>query len=71
MLDDIRKYFGNTFSNTDKQLSGIVEIDETKIGGKNKNKPKRKRVKNSQIGKEMAVVMGILQRGGNVIAKVV
>jgi len=55
------------------KLSGEVEIDETFIGGKARNmhKSKRARVITGTGGKDKTVVMGMLERGGNVRAMVV
>lgn len=51
-------------------LDGIFELDETYIGGKNKNRHKNKKYKNCQgrstIDKE--AVFGLLNRGGKVVA---
>ncbi len=57
----------------DEQLDGTVEIDETFIGGKNKNRHKDKKVKGGQgrSFKDKVPVFGLLQREGKVIAKVV
>ena len=52
----------NCFSRNTEQLDGIVEIDETFIGGR---RPKM------QGGKGKAIVMGMIERGGNLICKVV
>jgi transposase-like protein len=54
-------------------LGGEVEIDETFIGGKARNmhKSKRERVITGTGGKDKVVVMGMLERGGNVRAMVV
>ncbi|MEI9933232.1 MAG: IS1595 family transposase [Rhizomicrobium sp.] len=51
-------------------LRGIIEIDETFIGGKEKNKPLGKRVKN---GSPKTIVMGMRERGegGRVKAEVI
>lgn len=53
--------------------SGNVEIDETFIGGKNKNRHADKKVPNSQgrSVKDKTPVLGMIERGGNVIATVV
>ena len=48
-------------------LIGTVEVDETFIGGKVRNKPVRKRTGNTGYW-EKAAVMGVLQRGGEVRA---
>jgi transposase-like protein len=50
-----------------------VEVDETFIGGKARNmhRPKRARVITGTGGKDKTVVMGMLERGGNVRAVVV
>ncbi len=68
MLQRIRACFG--ISDEDK-LSGKVEIDETYVGGKNKNRHLVKKVANSQgrSTKDKTAVVGMVQRGGRVIAK--
>lgn len=55
------------------KLGGEVEIDETFIGGKSRNmhKAKRERVIKGTGGADKTVVMGMLERGGNVRAMVV
>jgi len=56
-----------------EKLNGDIELDETFIGGKNKNRHWDKKVKNSQgrSFKDKVPVMGMLQRGGKVVCKVV
>ena len=56
---------------TGNKLSGQVEADETFIGGKARNmhKAKRERVITGTGGKDKTAVMGILERGGKVRAK--
>ncbi|MRN00326.1 IS1595 family transposase [Riemerella anatipestifer] len=62
MLHRIRACFG---IENDNELEGIVEADETFIGGKNKNRHKDKKVQHSQgrSFKDKVPVMGILERG--------
>ncbi len=54
-------------------LSGVIELDETFVGGKNINRHKDKKVKGCQgrSFKDKTPVFGMLQRGGNVKAFVV
>ena len=56
-----------------EKLDGEVELDETFVGDKNKNRHANKKVKNSQgrSFKNKVPVLGMLERGGNVICKVV
>ncbi|MFP3835600.1 IS1595 family transposase [Chryseobacterium sp. SIMBA_028] len=70
MLQRIRACFGIENGN---ELEGVVECDETFIGGKNKNRHKDKKVKNSQgrSFKDKTPVMGMLQRDGKMNAFVV
>ena len=54
------------------QLFGTIELDETYVGGEEKNKHANKRTKHAQGRSTLtkSVVMGSLQRGGNMKAKV-
>jgi transposase-like protein len=56
-----------------EKLSGHVEIDETFIGGKARNMHKAKRARKitGTGGKDKTVVMGMMERGGNVRTMVV
>ena len=69
MLHRIRACFGLD-SNDNNKLNNIVEVDETYVGGKTKNKHMSKRSKESR-GRSLtkSVVMGLLEREGRVIAK--
>ncbi len=72
MLHRIRKAFG--MSNDDsQQVQDEVEIDETFVGGKNKNRHKDKKVEKCQgrSFKDKVPVFGMIERGGLLIAKVV
>lgn len=70
MLHKIREYMSFENSHT---LSDEVEIDETFVGGKNKNRHKDKKVEKCQgrSYKDKVPVFGILQRDGKIIAMVV
>ena len=54
-------------------LEGQIEVDETYVGGKNKNRHSNKKVKNAQGRslKDKTPVFGMVQRGGFVVAYVV
>ena len=52
-------------------LSGVVEIDEAYIGGKESNKHESKKVKEGRGTVGKTAVMGIKQRDGKVVAEVV
>ena len=70
MLHRIRACF---FCENSYKLDGEVELDETFVGGKNKNRHANKKVKNSQgrSFKDKTPVMGMLQRKGKVVFRVV
>lgn len=70
MLHKIREYMD---CENNHQLSTEVEIDETFVGGKNKNRHKDKKVEKCQgrSFKDKVPVFGMYQRGGNIVAKVV
>jgi len=70
MLQKIRERF---CCENNGELDGEVELDETFVGGKNKNRHSNKKVQNSQgrSFKDKTPVLGMLERGGKVIAKVI
>ena len=66
MLQRIRRCFG---IENDSQLENEVEVDETFVGGKDSNKHAGKKTKGSQGGSNMEIVMGMVEREGNLVAK--
>jgi hypothetical protein len=58
---------------TFEKIDGTAEVDETFIGGKARNMHKdvRKRRITGTGGKDKAVVVGVLQRGGEMRGRVV
>lgn len=67
MLERIRRCFGSENNN---ELDGTVEVDETYIGGKNKNRHNSKKVKNAQGRslKDKIPVVGMVAREGKLNA---
>lgn len=67
MLMRIRK----AMQDDNEMMEGIIEVDETYVGGKNKNRHAHKKTKGGQgrSTKDKVAVIGILQRGGKIVAK--
>jgi transposase-like protein len=61
------RYAAKTKSfNRERPMQGLVEVDETYFGGKDSNRPKNKRGKSTKT-----IVLGMLERGGEVRARAV
>jgi transposase-like protein len=72
VLQRLRLAYGKDQSESEK-LDGVVEIDETFVGGKAQFKHKNKRIKYlpGRGWSDKTPVLGMLQRGGNVKALVI
>ena len=70
MLHRIRACF--SFEN-DSELDNVVEVDETFVGGKNKNRHRDKKVPRCQgrSFRDKTPVVGMIERGGKAVTRVV
>jgi len=70
MLQRIRRCFDIENNN---DLDNDVEVDETYVGGKNKNRHKNKKIKGNQgrSAKDKTPVVGMVERGGKINARIV
>jgi len=71
MLHRIRHMMANSAPH---MLNGTVEVDETYVGGKTINKHKKEREERNKLGTgyvHMKPVLAMVERDGNVIAKVI
>ncbi len=57
--------------NAPELLDGTIEVDEAYVGGKNINRHENKKYSGSQGGADKTPVVGVLERGGNVVTYVV
>lgn len=71
MLQRIR--FATEHNSFNRELTGVVQCDETFVGGKNKNRHRDKKVPMSQgrSFKDKTPVFGAIEKGGLLIAKVI
>ena len=71
LLKDIRENF-NQFNFIKEKLKGIVEADETLVGGKNKNRHWDKKIPNCQGRScvDKTPILGMLERKGYLITRI-